>query len=221
MLPILGDLLPYAVPVALSPLPIIAVVMLLLAPAGARGGLGFLIGRMVALVGLTMVVALLAGALAGAPEEAERGGWLRIGFGCLLIVAAVVLWRRRPRGDEAGAPPGWMRSSDGATPARAFRLGLLLTAANLKELALVAGAGMIVGGAELPLGQVLALSAVFAALAGLGVAVPVIWALAAPQGSRERLGALRDWLVRNNSAVMAAVLLAIGAMLIGSGLESL
>ena len=31
---LLGDLLPYAVPVALSPLPIIAVVMLLLEPPG-------------------------------------------------------------------------------------------------------------------------------------------------------------------------------------------
>ncbi|HVH01471.1 MAG TPA: hypothetical protein VM891_00680 [Amaricoccus sp.] len=41
-----GDLLPDAVPVALSPLPIIAVAMLLLAPAGTRGALAFLAGRL-------------------------------------------------------------------------------------------------------------------------------------------------------------------------------
>jgi hypothetical protein len=63
MLPILGDLLPYAVPVALSPLPIIAVLMLLLAPAGTSGGVGFLAGRLAALLAATLVFAALSGLL--------------------------------------------------------------------------------------------------------------------------------------------------------------
>ena len=76
MLPILGDLLPYAVPVALSPLPMIAVVMLLLAPAGTRGGLGFLVGRVATLAALAFAVALLAGRCARRPRRpGNAGGW--------------------------------------------------------------------------------------------------------------------------------------------------
>jgi hypothetical protein len=220
MLEVLGDLVPYAVPVALSPLPVIAMVMLLLAPAGTRGGLGLFLGRVATLAGFAFVVALLAGYLAGEPRGGDRGGWLRIGLGCLLVLGAIVVWRRRPR-DGAPEMPGWMRSLDRASPAAAVRLGALLTVVNLKELALVVGAGTIIGAVELPAGQALVLALVFAALAGLGCGLPLVWAWTAGGSGRARLAALRDWLVRNQPALIAAVLLLLGVMLIGSGLEGL
>ena len=50
--------------------------------------------------------------------------------------------------------------------------------------------------------------------------MPVGWALAAGEGAREPLAAGRDWLARNNAdRSAAAVLLVIGAMLVGSGIE--
>ena len=219
MLQVLGDLLPYAVPVALSPLPAIAMVMLLLAPAGNRGGLGFLAGRVATLAAIAFLVALLAGRLAGAVGGEGRAGWLRIGLGCLLVAGAIVVWLRRPRGEPA--MPGWMRSLEQAGPAAAVRLGGLLTVVNLKEVALVVGAGTIIGAVELPAGQALALAVTFAVLAGLGCGLPLIWSLAAGPAARDRLAALRDWLVRNQPALIAAVLLLLGVMLIGSGLEAL
>ena len=154
MLQILGDLLPYAVPVALSPLPVIAVVMLLLAPAGTRGGLGFLAGRVA-----TLAARRLRGGAARRPARGRAG-------------------RRRPRrlapdrprlpadrsarswsgaAGRAASPrlPGWMRSLEGA--ARPARCGSArsLTVANPKELALVVGAGTIIGAVALPAGQAL------------------------------------------------------------------
>ena len=62
---------------------------------------------------------------------------------------------------------------------------------------------------------------VFAAVAGAGVAVPVVWSLVAGEGARRPLAAARDWLARNNSIIAAAVMLVIGAMLVGSGIEGL
>ncbi len=221
MLLILGDIVPYAVPVAMSPLPIIATLMLLLAPSGTRGGLCFLVGRVAALAVLTLLVALLAEPLIGAPEAPERAGWLRIGLGVLVMAAGMVLWQRRPRAGATVALPKWMRSVERATPATALGLGALLTAANLKELAFVLGAGMILGSAAPPLAQAATLAVVFAGLAGLGVALPVVWALAAGDGARKPLTAGRDWLARNNAIIGAAVLLLVGAMLVGSGIESL
>lgn len=217
----LGDLLPYAVPVALSPLPIIAVLMLLLAPAGIRGGLAFLAGRIMALAALALVLAAVAAWIAPPGSGGEGGGLLRIAAGIAVIGLGAVTWHRRPRGAVPAEPPAWMRSIERATPARALGLGLLLTVANVKELAFAAGAGMIIGGAALPPGRALALATVFALLGSLGVAAPVLWMRWAGGDGRDRLAAARDWLVRNNAGVMAAVLVVIGAMLIGSGIETL
>lgn len=220
MLRLLGDLLPYAVPVALSPLPIIAVVMLLLAPAGGRGGFGFLAGRLLTLAGLAFLISRLTGLLAG-PGPSERSAWLQLGLGALLVVAAGLAWRSRPRGDATPALPGWMRSIQTASPVRAVGLGALLTVLNPKEAAFVLGAGLIIGAAGVPAPPALVAAAVFALLAGSGAAAPVIWSLRAGDDGRARLGAARDWLVRNNAIVAAAVLLIIGAMLIGDGLAGL
>ncbi|MFO1209290.1 MAG: GAP family protein [Amaricoccus sp.] len=218
MLPTLGDLLPYAIPVALSPLPVIAVVMLLLAPAGTRGGLGFLAGRVAALAAVAFAVALLAGRLARESGGADRGAWIRIALGCLLIAGAWLVWRRGPAEPSV---PGWLRALDGAAPAGALRLGALLTVANPKELAFVAGAGTIIGAAAPPAGQALALALVFAAIAALGVAAPLAWAAASGAAARARLAALRDGLVRHQALIMAAILVLIGTMLVGSGLKAL
>jgi hypothetical protein len=92
---------------------------------------------------------------------------------------------------------------------------------NLKEIAVVVGAGTIIGAVELPPGQALGIAVVFAVLAGLGCGLPLIWAWPAGKAGRSPLAALRDWLVRNQPALIAAVLLLLGAMLIGSGLEGL
>ncbi|MFO1141816.1 MAG: GAP family protein [Amaricoccus sp.] len=218
MLQILGDLVPYAIPVALSPLPVITLVMLLLAPAGTRGGLGFLAGRVATLAAVAFAVALLAGQLARDPDGADRSAWIRIALGCLLIAGGWLVWRRRP-----GEPtiPAWMRAIESASPGRALRLGALLTVANPKELAFVAGAGAIIGAVALPRPQALALAVLFAAVASLGVAAPLVWALASGPAARERLAALRDGLVRHQALIMAVILVLIGAMLVGSGIEAL
>ncbi len=138
----LGDLLPYAVPVALSPLPVIAMVVLLLAPAGTRGGMGFLMGRVATLAVIAFGVALLAGRIAAEPGGADRGGWLRIGLGCLLNRRSV---RDVAAAAGAAAMPAWMRSLDRAGAGRAMQLGAMLNVLNVKEIAFVVGAGTLSG----------------------------------------------------------------------------
>lgn len=221
MLHAFGSLLPYAVPVALSPLPIIALVMLLLSPAGSGGGIAFILGRALTLAALTFLVAALSDRFADPGAVSEKNGLMRIALGALVIVGAAVVWARRPSGDEPPALPGWMRSIENTGAAGALRVGVLLTMANVKELAFAAGAGVLLGTDALSAGQTAALSVLFAAMACASAAALVGLALAAPATSRTALSALRDWMARNNAAVMAVVLLAIGTMLVGKGLELL
>ena len=206
-------------PVALSPLPIIAVVMVLLAPAGTRGGVAFLAGRLAALIVATLAFAALSGLLDGGAGDEEERGWMRIGLGLALIAGAGLIWRKDRKASPSAEPAGWMRAIDRATPASALRLGAMLTLVNVMELAFAFGAGLMIGG--LGAGPALLAAAVFAVLAGLGVAVPVLAMLLAGDEARDSLGGVRDWLVRNQAIAMAVVLLPIGAMLVGSGIEAL
>jgi hypothetical protein len=61
--PVLGDLLPLAVGVAVSPIPIIEVILMLLAPKAGGTSAGFLVGWVVGIAGATTLFLLLAGTL--------------------------------------------------------------------------------------------------------------------------------------------------------------
>src|SRR4051794_33065468 len=60
---VIGDLLPFAVGVAISPIPIIAVILMLLAPKAGGTSAGFLVGWLIGIAGTTTVFLLLAGIL--------------------------------------------------------------------------------------------------------------------------------------------------------------
>jgi hypothetical protein len=67
---------------------------------------------------------------------------LLLGLGLLLLVAAVRQWRGRPSGGEEPATPGWMRTIDEFTIAKAAGAGFALSALNPKNLLLTAAAAL-------------------------------------------------------------------------------
>lgn len=226
MLDVLGDVIPFGVGVALSPFPIIAVLLLLTAPVGVRGGALFLLARAVGLVVLTGLFAVLAEVIDTTAGSTLPAAILRILLGVVLVVVAVRKFVKRPPGATDGdAPepelPGWMRSIEGMGGGGSMRLGFVLTVANPKEIAFAAGAGLTIGGAFLPVGQVAVVGAVFVVIACLSVATPVVAVAAAGERVAPALNGVRNWLVRNNAIVMSVVLLVIGAMVLGAGISGL
>lgn len=69
-------------------------------------------------------------------------------------------------------------------------------------------------------GQTVVVIVVFTAIAACTVAMPVIAYLAAADRMAKPLETLRGWLVRENTVVMAVLLLVIGVVLIGKGIGS-
>jgi threonine/homoserine/homoserine lactone efflux protein len=226
VLDVLGDVIPFGVGVALSPFPIIAVLLLLTAPVGVAGGALFLLARAVGLVMLTALFAVLAEVIDTTAGSTLPAAILRVLLGGVLVVVAVRKFMKRPPGAAGGEVaeselPGWMRSIEGMSGAASMRLGFVLTVANPKEIAFAAGAGLTIGGAFLPVGQVVTVGAVFVVIACLSVATPVLAVAAAGERVAPALSGLRTWLVRNNSIVMSVVLLVIGAMVLGAGIADL
>jgi threonine/homoserine/homoserine lactone efflux protein len=113
-----------------------------------------------------------------------------------------------------------MAAIDSMTAGKALGLGFVLAAVNPKNLLLAISAGIAVGAADLTVGEMVVVIAVFTLIAASTVLVPVLAYLTASQRMGAPLGRLRGWLVHNNATIMAVVLLVLGTSVIGKGIGS-
>src|SRR5215210_6014882 len=105
----IGQSLPLAIGVALSPIPIIAVVLMLTTPRARADGPGFVLGWLVGLGAVGAVVLALAGP-ADAREEARPAPWVswrKLLGGLGLLRGAARQSGSRPRGAEGAPLPRW------------------------------------------------------------------------------------------------------------------
>ena len=219
---VIGDILPLALGVMISPIPIIAAILMLLSPKAKGTSVGFLLGWVAGIVVVLTVFILLASVIpqSDADQPQPVAGVIKIVLGALMLLLAVKQWRSRPKPGEEAALPTWMSAIDQLTLAKCLGLGFLLSAVNPKNLLMAAGAGVVIGSAQLATGELVVAVTVFTVIAAASVAVPVIGYLLASQALTGPLESLRGWLVQNNATVMSVLLLVIGVTSIGKGLGS-
>lgn len=217
--PTIGDILPLAVGIAISPIPIIAAILMLFSPRARGTSLGFLAGWVLGIAVAATAFTLLSSALPGGENDAKPvTGVIELLLGAGLLFLAARQWRGRPPPGEEPPLPKWMAGIDSMTAARGFGLGFVLAAVNPKNLLLGASAGIAIGSAGLEPGAVVATLLVFTVVAAASVAAPVIAYLVASERMAAPLQRLRGWLVQHNAAVMAVLLLVLGFVLIGKGI---
>lgn len=220
--PVIGEILPLAVGIAISPVPVIAAILMLLSPKAKGASVGFLLGWITGIVVAIVVFTLLSSVL---PAQDESGsspvrGVIKIILGALLLFLALRQWRGRPAEGEQATMPKWMSAIDSVTAGKALGLGFLLSAVNPKNLLMAISAGLIIGGAGLAVGQTVVVIVIFVLLAASTVLIPVVAYLIASERLAGPLDRLRAWLVNNNATIMAVLLLVIGVAVIGKGIES-
>ena len=219
---VIGDILPLALAVAISPIPIIATILMLMSPKPRPLGLSFLGGWVVG-IGVAVVAFTLLGGILPEPETGGSRpvvGTIQLIVGALLLLMAVKQWRGRPASGEDAELPKWMAAIDTMKPGAALGLALLLSAVNPKNLLLAVAAGASIGRAQLGTGPAAIVIAVFVVIAAVTVAAPVVLYLVAPGKAADVLDEVRAWLVANNAAIMAVLLLVIGTQLLGKGIGS-
>lgn len=219
---VIGDLLPLALGVAISPIPIIAAILMLLSPKARVTSVGFLLGWVVGIVAAVTVFTLLSSILPADDPDVSHPirGVVQLVLGLLLFLLAFGQWRKRPKTGEEAALPKWMKAIDTITFPVALGLGFLLSAVNPKNLIMAAGAGTDIGAAALPAGSVVLVIVIYTLIAASTVLVPVVGYLIAADRLRGPLDALRGWLARENTVIMAVLLLVIGVSMIGKGIGS-
>jgi len=219
----ISAVLTFAVGVAISPVPIIAVTLMLFSRRARVNGPAFLLGWVLAVAVVSGVAYTLADQADAATSStaADTIAWGKIVFGVLFLLLAARNWRSRPAPGTQPEMPKWMAGVDGLTPPKAFGLGLLLAGPNPKNLMLSASAGAALAGLGLPAGEAVGSLIVFIVIASLSIAAPVFYYLIGGDNAKARLDELKDWLILHNNAVMAVLLLVFGAKLIADGLPPL
>jgi threonine/homoserine/homoserine lactone efflux protein len=219
----IGQVLSLAVGVSLSPVPIIAVVLMLGTPAGRRNGPAFLAGWVIGLAVVGTIVLVVASG-AGANENDEPATWVdvfKLVLGALLLLMAARQWRGRPRAGDAAELPKWMRTIDHFTAGRSLAMGGALSGINPKNLLLTVAAAAAVAQAGVSTGDEVAAMAVFVLVGTIGPGIPVAIYFAMGERATKLLDDLKAWMGAHNAAIMAVLLLVIGAKLIGDGVSGL
>ncbi|MYU02568.1 GAP family protein [Streptomyces sp. SID8366] len=220
---VLGDVLGVAAAVAVSPLPIIAVILILATPRGRLNGILFTFGWILGLSALGAVMLVIASP-AGASSHGHPAAWagaLKLALGLFLLLFGARRWHRRPRDPSQARLPKWMGAIDRLTPVKVFALGLALAALNAKNAPLTIAAGATIGSAGLPVGQEIASLAVFVVIATCGLLAPLAVFLLGGERAKATLGNWKEWAAQHNVAVMAVLFFVLGLKLFGDGISIL
>lgn len=219
----IGGSLAFAVGIALSPIPIIAVVLMLTSAKARVNGPLFVLGWLVGL-GIVGAIVLAVAGPAGAGKSGSPAtwvSWVKIVLGVLLLLVAARQFRSRPRGGEEPDMPKWMTRIDKTTPLAAFGLAAALSGANPKNLLLAVAGAAAIAQTGIPGGQQALAYLVFAVIATLGVGIPVGIYFALGERSARLLAGLKDWMSEHNAVIMTVLCLIIGAKLIGDAISGL
>ncbi|MGA7206362.1 MAG: GAP family protein [Specibacter sp.] len=219
---VIGTLVPLGLAVALSPFPVIMIVLLLGSARPVSKGLAFLLGWAAGITAVVVVLTLALDSLegSGGSEPNTVAGILRILLGAGLLFLAGRKFVRRIQTPDGGPLPAWMASAETMSPTRSLLMGLMLSGANPKNFMIAAGAGVTVGAAALTPAEEIWAALAFLLVASLTVLVPVTGYLLAPRKMAVPLAALMGWLRINHSVMTGLLLLVFGFVLIGNGIGS-
>jgi hypothetical protein len=220
---VIGDILSPAIAVAISPVPIIAVILMLFSARARANGIAFVVGWVGALtlVGSLVLLAAQAGRISSGGEASDASYVVKAVFGLLFLALAAKQWRSRPAEGEEPIMPKWMSTIDSFTAGQSFGIAALLAGVNPKNLGLTVAAALTIAQSGLPGSQPWVALAVFVLIGSVTVLIPVVYYVAAGDSATKTLTGWKAWLSVNNATVMAVLFLVFGFKLLGDGLGGL
>ncbi len=218
-----GEVLPLGFGVAVSPFPIIAVILMLLTRRAKSNAPAFLAGWIMGLTVVGVVVLAISNRvdLAADDESLPGESALRAVAGVALLLLAWWQWRTRPKeGGETEMPP-WMQRLESANPGMALGLGALLSGVNPKDTTLTVLAAAAIARAGLSAAESAVTLAMFIAIATVSVVAPITVYFALGERAEETLSGWKVWLTEHNATVMTILFFVFGVALAVQGVLGL
>jgi Sap, sulfolipid-1-addressing protein len=202
-----------------SPVSVVTVIVLLSMPSGRRRALAFVCGWLIAIAAIgAIAIFVLHGqdfsSKRSTPSRAASA--LEILLGSLLLLWAVVAYRRRKPSKEGVSEPKWLSRVEGthwllAVAVGAIMLSYALSLAAASEILKANVSGLDAAAAIV----------VFSLTSIVTIAAPIVIAVAAPERSEQRLAVWKAWLLGNSRSVVLVVLMVVAAFLIVRGISDL
>jgi threonine/homoserine/homoserine lactone efflux protein len=208
----LSGMLPLAVAIAVSPIPILAVILMLLTERSTVNAVALLLGWAAALIVIGGVVAALG---IGRADSADPGTGLIVAqfvLAAVLIAGAVRRWRMRVQPGDDHETPKWMSAVRSVSPPRAFALGIGLIALNPKDGLLTVAAGARLAEADPGAGAAIVALLIFTVASSATIIAPILAEAAMGARAEPILERSRHWLERNGNAAVAVVLAVLGVL---------
>lgn len=222
--------LAYAAGVALSPTPIIIVILILFGSGGKRNALAFLIGWIIGLALLAVV--LMAFDIAErflSPDDLIARPGIQVLLGLGIVWLAYRQWKKPPPVSAQAASPKWIKSLDTAltqssekfTPMRALGLGVVMSALSAKNIALMLAIILAISQFDSGFRDSVILLTVFVLVGSLTIGMPVVYAWFQGDNAQSALTEWKDRIVLNRSRAMALVLAVLGGVAAFNGIVEL
>ncbi len=217
----LGALLPIGVAAALSSVPVMATILILLSDKRSQSALPFLVGWV---LGAVIVVSACVIAASSIPQPRPRqsdttAGVLEIILGAALALLSLHAMFRRGAA-AGGSASKWAETVGALGAVKSLGLGLVLNI-RPKGLILSTAASLALHSAKLEVEETAVLVLVYSAIATSTVTIPIVATLVSPDRMEPRLINGRDWLDEHGYVVTATIMLFIGVIIIGSGIGKL
>ena len=189
---VIGSILPLAIAVTISPVPIIAEILLLFTKKPVANAACYLAGFIVGVAGVLAILVAIAGTinLSAGSGPSKGASILQLALGALLLVAALRQFRGRPKPGEEASMPKWMSGIAGFAPGKSLIVGVGIGALNPKNII-------------------------------VGVAAPLVVTLAMGEKAQAILDSWKAWLGQNNAVVMTVLFLIFAVVLIGKGIAGI
>jgi uncharacterized membrane protein YidH (DUF202 family) len=207
---VLLTLVPTAIGIAISPAPLIELILVLFSKRRTVNAIAFI----VTLWAVTAIVLALGGvggqaADGGSREPSTAMGWIFAVLGLLLLAIGVRNWQNRSDTSE----PAVFATVSGMGPAAVAFLAFGAVAVNPKNTVLLLAAGQTIGASSSPLWYGIG----FVLMVTLPYWLAVGYALLGGQPAHERLDRMRAWLVAHNRLVLGIVCVVLGVVLLAKG----
>jgi len=214
---VLVGLLPSAIGFAISPISIIELILVVFSRRARINGIVFLLTLAAPLFLLPLLGATAVKAAASGSETQGMNPWIQLAFGVVLLLMALVNLRNYNSTDT----PKVFNTIEGMGPGAVFVLALGVTLFNPKNLALLLSAGNTMREADLAMGTVLIACAAFTVLAMSPFLAVVGYQLLGGVKAADRLGSLKQSLLKNNHKIMFWLCGVLGVIFLAQALPAL